>query len=182
MKPPIPIEEELGCSPTFNYQFFDPLNLANEYNFAMYREAELKHGRIAMLATLGNLWPDLLRDQITPPPSVYLSPSNELHFRDVPTGLKALSVVPLWGWFQIVLFIAFLETQVLVQRDKKDLPGDYGVGYFGLRDKAKHWRYSNLFFTSLCSSKFLFSSCILKFLNSCFSLHLHKKKYTTDRD
>ena len=139
-KPPIPISEEIGTSPTFNYEYFDPLNLANEFNFAIYREAELKHGRIAMLAVLGNTLPDIFRDQITPPASVYLSPSNELHFREVPSGLKALITVPLMGWLQILLFIGFFETQVFIQRDKKDLPGDYGLGYFGVRDKANHWR------------------------------------------
>lgn len=34
---------------------FDPLNLASEENLAKYREAEIKHGRLAMLAALG--WP-----------------------------------------------------------------------------------------------------------------------------
>ncbi len=139
MRPPISIEEEIGCSPTFNYQFFDPLNLANEYNFATYREAELKHGRIAMLATLGNLWPDLLRDQMLPPENVFLSPSRGLTFRDVPTGWKALTIVPFTGWLQIILFVGFLETKVFIQRERRDMPGDYGVGYFGSRDKAKHW-------------------------------------------
>lgn len=34
---------------------WDPLNLATEENLAEYREAELKHGRLAMLATAGYL-------------------------------------------------------------------------------------------------------------------------------
>ena len=34
---------------------FDPLGLASEEKLAQYREAELKHGRLAMLAALG--WP-----------------------------------------------------------------------------------------------------------------------------
>merc|ERR1711988_374407 len=34
---------------------FDPLNLASEEKLGEYREAELKHGRLAMLAALG--WP-----------------------------------------------------------------------------------------------------------------------------
>lgn len=34
---------------------FDPLNLASAENLSKYREAELKHGRLAMLAALG--WP-----------------------------------------------------------------------------------------------------------------------------
>ncbi len=141
IKPPIPISSELGTSPTFNYQLFDPLNLCNEDNFASYREAELKHGRIAMLAILGNTLPDIFHSKIIPPCNVYLSPSHNLHFCDVPySGWKALLTIPVMGWVQIVALIGFLETQVFIQRDEKDLPGDYGLGYFGLRDKRRHWR------------------------------------------
>ena len=142
MKPPIQISEEFGTSPSLNYQFFDPLNLANESNFASYREAELKHGRVAMVATIGNTLPDIdvIRDRIVPPQALYLSPSHDLHFRDVPSGLGALTTVPVLGWVQIFIFVGFFETQVFVQRDRRDLPGDYGLGYFGLRDKARHER------------------------------------------
>ena len=34
---------------------FDPLGLASKENLVAYREAEIKHGRVAMLAALG--WP-----------------------------------------------------------------------------------------------------------------------------
>jgi hypothetical protein len=33
-----------------------------------------------------------------------------------------------------------LETQVFIQSDPQDMPGDYGLGYFGRRDKARHER------------------------------------------
>lgn len=142
IKPPIPISEELGTSPSLNYQYFDPLQIANEENFARLREAELKHGRIAMLAVLGNTLPELIPNKIIPPCNVYLSPSQELPFCDVlpPTGITTLTTVPIMGWVQIVVLIGVLETQVFIQRDARDLPGDYGTGYFGLRDKSKHWR------------------------------------------
>jgi hypothetical protein len=128
IKPPIPLSQELGISPSLNYKFFDPLNLANEYNFALYREAELKHGRIAMVAVLGNTIPDFLP---------YLNPGGELQ---PSTGIKTVSDVPSTVWIQIVLLIGFLETQVFIQRGVKDLPGDYGLGYFGVRDNSRHWR------------------------------------------
>lgn len=138
MRAPIAISEEIGLSPTLNYEFFDPLALANEETFAIYREAELKHGRIAMLAVLGNVIPDMYREQIVP--HMNLSNSYKLSFQDVPCGIKALAKVPFFGWFQIFVLIGFLETVIFVQRDVKDMPGDYGVGYFGLRDKAKNER------------------------------------------
>jgi hypothetical protein len=70
---PVPIEKELGCSPTLTVLFgsfltvnerrmnggsssegffFDPLGLATDTNFAHYRECELKHSRIAMLSSV----------------------------------------------------------------------------------------------------------------------------------
>lgn len=49
------------------YQF-DPLGLAEKYpeNLAWFREAELKHGRVAMLAFLGLIAPDAFRLPIEP--------------------------------------------------------------------------------------------------------------------
>ncbi len=137
---PIPLSEELGTSPTLNYKYFDPLNFATEENFAILREAELKHGRIAMLAVLGNVVPDLFRDQLVPPIPVLLSISNELWFQDVPCGIDALRLVPVMGWLQIIAFCGFLERKVFVQKDKRAMPGDYGTGYFGVRDKGANER------------------------------------------
>eukprot|EP00586_Coscinodiscus_wailesii_P020749 CAMPEP_0172515858 /NCGR_PEP_ID=MMETSP1066-20121228/271472_1 /TAXON_ID=671091 /ORGANISM="Coscinodiscus wailesii, Strain CCMP2513" /LENGTH=128 /DNA_ID=CAMNT_0013297085 /DNA_START=245 /DNA_END=628 /DNA_ORIENTATION=+ len=68
-----------------------------------------------------------------------LSPSHKLYFDDVPAGsIKAIAVVPWQGWAQIVFFVGILETKVFVQQSGNDMPGDYGVGYFGLVDKARH--------------------------------------------
>jgi light-harvesting complex I chlorophyll a/b binding protein 1 len=141
-KAPVAISEELGLSPTFAYQFFDPLNLATENNFAIYREQELKHGRVAMLAVLGNSpFPNILRHLVPHSESLLLSPSHDVYFDDVPLGLGAINVVPILGWIQIIIFIGILETQVFIQREAKAMPGDYGTGYFGLRDKSRHERY-----------------------------------------
>ena len=123
--------------PIFNNEFFDPLELADDDNFAIYREAELKHGRVSMLATLGMTLPDFFKDTLVPE-NLYMSKSLELRFQDVPCGLKALGVVPREGWLQILLAVGFIDTFVLVQRDLNAMPGDYNVGYFGLVDKARH--------------------------------------------
>lgn len=131
------IESELGCSPTLSLFFgngfyFDPLGLADDENFARYREAELKHGRVAMLATVGMVLPNIL-----------VEVANKIDFIDfspVPSGLNAFRELDLVVWAQIVVTCGFLETLVFYQRDKKDMPGDYGTGYFGLRDKGRHER------------------------------------------
>merc|ERR1719277_2312201 len=57
-----------------------------------------------MLATMGYITPELVGKF-----PGYLSVSTELKFADVPTGLKALSVVPSAGWFQIFLYAGFCE-------------------------------------------------------------------------
>ena len=123
--------------PIFNNEFFDPLELADDDNFAIYREAELKHGRVSVLATLGMTLPDFFKDTLVPE-NLYLSKSLELRFQDVPCGLKALSVVPREGWLQILLAVGFIDTFVLVQRNLNAMPADYNVGYFGLVGKARH--------------------------------------------
>lgn len=132
------IAEEIGCSPALNYELFDPLNLASDDTFPRYREMELKHGRVAMLATVGMGVPDLFPSIV--PRELMLSRLYNMQFGDIPCGLKALSVLPWEGWLQIVAAIGVIELFVLRQRDSRDMPGDYGLGYFGLRDKGRHER------------------------------------------
>ncbi|GFH61900.1 hypothetical protein CTEN210_18376 [Chaetoceros tenuissimus] len=132
----------MGTSPTLNYKYFDPFNFASDDNFAILREAELKHGRIAMLAVIGQIAPDLfwkseIMEGVDP---VYLSPSQDLYFQNVDSGLGALSSIPIFGWLQIISFIGYLENRVFVQKIKNAMPGDYGTGYFGVRNKGENER------------------------------------------
>ena len=136
---PIPLSEELGTSPTLSYKYFDPFNFATEDNFAILREAELKHGRIAMLAVIGNIVPENYPN-LVPPIPILLSYSNELWFQDIPTGIDAIRLVPFLGWVQMIFFCGFLERRVFIQKDPSDMPGDYGTGYFGVSDKGKNER------------------------------------------
>jgi Chlorophyll A-B binding protein len=127
--PPIKVQEEMGLSPTlsiFSIGFFDPLNIATDENFSVLREAELKHGRVCMVATIG------------------MALSNNVLF-DLDVGDLALSepaihAVTPTNAAEVIGLCGILETQVFVQRDPQDMPGDYGVGYFGTRDKARHER------------------------------------------
>merc|ERR1719326_1043402 len=91
----------------------------DEATLQRYRAVEIKHGRVAQLATIGMVMGDL-----TTLPG-YLSKSANLKFADVPAGMAALKVVPPAGWLQIFLFCGLLETKFW----KKDLadgraPGD----------------------------------------------------------
>ena len=106
---------------------YDPLNLLAEpveyprRSYRRYVELEIKHGRIAMLATLGVItteagirWPG------------YISKTLDLKFEDIPGGaLDSWAAVPALGWLQIVSFVIFLEL-AYGQQDPKKEPGDVG--------------------------------------------------------
>ena len=88
-----------------------------------YRAAELKHGRIAMAAVVGTIVHNnhIVFDG-------YISPSNNLKFSDIPTGIDGLFSVPTAGLAQIIAFLGFVE---LAWLPASQYDGDYGVGYFG---------------------------------------------------
>lgn len=109
-----------------------PLDLINngpygspEENFKHYRGVEVKHGRIAMAATLGTIVQETTQYQ------GFLSPSEGLKFSDVPNGLAALDVVPLAGWVQIALLIGAHEVLVKEVQGVDKAPGNFGTGYLG---------------------------------------------------
>lgn len=116
---------EIGVTPPLGV--YDPLNLIardKSYPRASYGrlvELEIKHGRIAMLATVG---------VITTEAGIrfpgYLSKTADLKFEDVPGGaLDSWAAVPLLGWWQIVAFISFLEL-AYGATPKGNAPGDVG--------------------------------------------------------
>jgi light-harvesting complex I chlorophyll a/b binding protein 1 len=94
-----------------------------EENFRHYRGVEVKHGRIAMAATVGTLVQENSHF------SGLISTSENLSFEDVPNGLGALSAVPLAGWCQMIITIGLHE--VLVKQRPGKVPGDFGTGYLG---------------------------------------------------
>jgi len=86
-------ENELGVQPPLG--FWDPMGFTDDGDIAAYRRrrsVEFKHGRIAMLATMGFMTPEIIGRW-----PGYLSPSMDLKFSDVPNGLAALNVVPSLG-------------------------------------------------------------------------------------
>jgi len=115
-------ENELGVQAPVG--FFDPLNLSADGNpeeFRRRREVEIKHGRISMLATMGYITPE-----ITGKFPGYLDPTHGLTFEEIPNGLKAIGVVPLGGWLQIIAYMAFVEASGRNSRGGN--PGDFGSG------------------------------------------------------
>jgi hypothetical protein len=146
--PPIKLCEEMGISPTISLlvsltkkssakqddpPYFDPLGFATDDNFAYLREAELKHGRVSMLATVGMVLASG-GDQV-----ILALIRQEGKKLVVPKETAIHNLTPL-NLIQVFFICAILETQVFIQSDPQDMPGDYGLGYFGRRDKARHER------------------------------------------
>jgi light-harvesting complex I chlorophyll a/b binding protein 1 len=118
-------EGEIGVTPPLGV--YDPLNLLAtpvEYprrDYERYVDLEIKHGRVAMLATLGIItteagfrWPG------------YLSKSLDIKFEDVPGGpLDSYAAVPAIGWLQIVAFCVLIEFNA-VSRGQPEEPGNIG--------------------------------------------------------
>ncbi|GMH52784.1 hypothetical protein TrLO_g8700 [Triparma laevis f. longispina] len=116
-------ELELGVTEPLGV--YDPLGwLDSEPEaFERRRAVERKHGRIAMAAVVGTIVHNnhIVFDG-------YISPSNNLKFSDVPTGIAGLFSVPTAGLAQILAFCALVE---LAWLPASQYDGDYGVGYFG---------------------------------------------------
>jgi len=139
-------EAELGIQAPV--RFWDPAGFCNdgdEAKFKRRRVVEVKHGRVSMLACIGYIVPEYVRFP------GYLSPSEDLKFADVPSGLAALSKVPVLGWAQIFLFAGAIETGALpfIKKNPND-PTDLGLGFLGacglfgsVKDPAKRQRSLN---------------------------------------
>ena len=95
-------ENELGViAPT---GFFDPLGLSPDIDqdtFDTYRLAELKHGRVAMLAVIGYIIPE----SFTWPGNI----APGLAFADIPHGVAAIDAIPALGWAQIIFLIGGVD-------------------------------------------------------------------------
>merc|ERR1719207_456629 len=102
-------------------KFWDPLGLGADES-ALYRRrcVEIKHGRICMVAFLGmTVGPN----ELIAPSHALLSPSNDLHFDDIPGGMAALGSVPGAGWAQIIALVGIHEVTVNKQ-DYTKIPGE----------------------------------------------------------
>jgi light-harvesting complex I chlorophyll a/b binding protein 1 len=97
-------ENELGATAPLG--FWDPLGLstrASPETFRRWRATELKHGRIAMMATVGYIVQEFMRWP------GYLSTSAGVKFEDLPNGIGAWAAMPDAGKFQVVFGILLME-------------------------------------------------------------------------
>ena len=118
-------ESELGAQPPLG--FFDPLGLLDEAGqgrFDRLRFVEIKHGRISMLAFLGNI---ITRAGVHIPGDI--STTEGVTFNDIGNGWAGWLEVPRDGALQIVFFVGFLE--LFVMKDvtgENDFVGDFRNG------------------------------------------------------
>lgn len=109
--------------------YWDPLGFSLDGDAAEFRrrrEAELKNGRVAMYATLGYIVPEYYKFP------GYLSPGQDLLFKDVPNGIGALNAVPLEGWLQIIAYCGFFELVINGQYAHPTEPGNFTKGRWGI--------------------------------------------------
>jgi hypothetical protein len=96
-------DDQPGVLPPTGY--WDPLGLSKDIDqetFDSYREAELKHGRVAMLAVIGYL----VQESNRLPGTIDLDGTS---FSAIPNGIAAIGAVPIWGWIQIIASAGYWE-------------------------------------------------------------------------
>eukprot|EP00533_Pseudo-nitzschia_delicatissima_P006321 CAMPEP_0116091628 /NCGR_PEP_ID=MMETSP0327-20121206/7606_1 /TAXON_ID=44447 /ORGANISM="Pseudo-nitzschia delicatissima, Strain B596" /LENGTH=206 /DNA_ID=CAMNT_0003582991 /DNA_START=21 /DNA_END=641 /DNA_ORIENTATION=+ len=116
---------ELEIGVTAPLGVYDPLGWLESQpeSFERRRAVERKHGRICMAAVVGVVVHNnhIVFDG-------YLSPSQNLKFSDIPTGVDGIRAIPNAGLLQILAFFALVE---LAWMPASQYDGDYGVGWFG---------------------------------------------------
>lgn len=125
--------------------FWDPAKLSSgisQEKFDSYRLAELKHGRVCMLAVLGYVATE-----------TYHFPGDiapGIPFDSIPTGYAAIAAVPLLGWLQIIWTVGIIETTGNL--------GNFDIGYLNLEpeeyfkrqtQELQHGRLAMLAFVEL---------------------------------
>ena len=113
-------ESELGVQPPLG--FFDPLGLlddADQDRFDRLRYVEVKHGRIAQLAFLGNI---ITRAGVYLPGDIDTAGTS---FDSIPNGWAAINAIPQAGLLQIVAFVGALELFVMKDITGGEFPGDF---------------------------------------------------------
>ncbi len=113
-------DSELGVQPPLG--LFDPLGLlddADQERFDRLRYVEVKHGRIAQLAFLGNI---ITRAGVHLPGNI---DSAGTSFDSIPDGWAAINAIPQAGLLQIVAFVGTLELFVMKDITGGEFPGDF---------------------------------------------------------
>jgi len=114
--PPPPFDPTQQVGVTAPLGFFDPLGFCppgDEANFRSNRAAEIKHGRVAMLASVGFVVQHYIR-----------FPFGGLW--EAPSGLGATQIIPsLWFWCLLIIACGVVELLFWKEQPGRE-PGDFG--------------------------------------------------------
>jgi len=129
--PPPPFDPAKQPGVTLPLLFFDPLGFCkkgDKESFRKYRTAEIKHGRVAMLAALGAVSQHWFRFP---------------GFDQVPSGVQAITTFPgAAGLVALILGAGVVETQLWVEDPNKE-PGNFGDPA-GIGQYYEEWRNREL--------------------------------------
>uniref|UniRef100_A0A0G4H2F4 Plastid light harvesting protein n=1 Tax=Chromera velia CCMP2878 TaxID=1169474 RepID=A0A0G4H2F4_9ALVE len=138
------IENDSGVTQTFP-GFFDPLGLsagmsADDDTYKYYKAAEIKHGRVAMLAVLGYIVPYFYKFD------GWLQP--DLKFSDIPAGGEALYKIGLIGDLQLFALAMFCEV-LCKPNPQGTYEGDYIIPFWpnwykGPKDPVEQKKYQTM--------------------------------------
>jgi len=109
-------ESELGAQPPLG--FFDPLGMlddADQARFDRLRYVEIKHGRVAQLAFLGQI---VTRAGVHLPGNIDYAGHSFDSFGNGWAAIEGPNAIPQEGFSQILIFVGFLEANFM-----KDVPG-----------------------------------------------------------
>mmetsp|Transcript_13158 Transcript_13158/g.20522 ORF Transcript_13158/g.20522 Transcript_13158/m.20522 type:complete len:206 (-) Transcript_13158:408-1025(-) len=118
--------EPIPFSTQFSSKEWDPAGFterAPEW-LPWFREAELKHGRAAMLATVGFVVPEFMR-----------IPGEQFSFESIPNVIQAHDALPdsmiqIFGWISFLEAVSMPALAGLGKYDRR--PGDFGFDPMGL--------------------------------------------------
>jgi len=121
-------ESELGSQPPLG--FWDPLGLlddADQDRFDRLRYVEIKHGRVAMLAFLGQI---VTRAGIHLPGAIDYAGDSFDSFGNGWAAIDGPNAIPQAGVSQILLFAGFLEANVMkdIEGTGNEFVGDFRNG------------------------------------------------------
>mmetsp|Transcript_7237 Transcript_7237/g.12028 ORF Transcript_7237/g.12028 Transcript_7237/m.12028 type:complete len:212 (-) Transcript_7237:180-815(-) len=123
------VEDMTGMPVSAEGGFFDPLNLSegkDQETLDFYRAAELKHGRVAMLATLGVFIQGFDTKII---PGFPVTNTNAF------AALKEVYYTNPFALLQIILSISAVEVLCASIEDQFERPGDFGWDPLNIRPK-----------------------------------------------
>lgn len=102
---------------------FDPLNLSETYSplVPFFREAEIRHGRTAMLAVVGFIATDFVR-----------IPGDAYSFESIPKTVDAHNILLQGPMHQLLLWIGLFDAVITIPAIQATMRGERDAGDFGI--------------------------------------------------